>query len=216
MRAWALRILYEIEHRLPFNIVPSAVPDRDLVAVVEGEEKLPPGKALDLGCGNGRNSVYLARHGWRVTGVELIGHALAKARRTTAAAGVPVNLVQGDATRLSDYGVGTDYTLVVDACCYHAIAEERRDAYAAEVTKAAAPGALMLMVAFAEQNTPGMNVTEEDLRNRFTGWEILDAAPMAPEELVQYFDGPKLAKKTLTNGRYRAWRYRLRRLADAA
>ncbi|MFI1436650.1 class I SAM-dependent methyltransferase [Streptomyces lydicus] len=215
MRAGTLRLLYEIEHRLPFNIVPSDVPDKDLVEVIEGEGVLP-GRALDLGCGNCRNAIYLARQGWEVTGVELIGHALAAARRKTAAAGVSVNLVRGDASRLSDYPVGTGYSLIVDACCYHAIAAERRDDYAAEVTKAAAPGALMLMVAFAEQNTPGMNVTEEDLRNRFTGWELLQAAPMAPEELVQYFDGPKLAKKTLTNGRYRAWRYRLRRLPDAA
>lgn len=215
MRPWVLRLLYEVEHRLPFNIVPSEVPDRDLVRIVEGEERLRPGKALDLGCGHGRNTVYLARHGWRVTGVELIGHAMRAARRRTAAAGLDVRLVQGDATRLSDYGVGDDFDLIVDACCYHAISPVQRDAYASEVTKAAAPGALMLMVAFSEQNSPGMNVTVDDLRDRFVGWDVLDATPVEPEELVSYFDGPAFARRTLTNGRYRASRYRLRRHADA-
>lgn len=216
MRASLLRVLYEIEHRLPFNITPSSLPDRDLKEFVEGDPKPVPGRALDLGCGNGRNAIYLARNDWKVTGVELIGHAVRRARRAVAQAGVGVDVVQGDASRLSDCGVGGGFDLVVDACCYHAIAVERRDAYAAEVTKAAAPGALLFMVAFAEQNTPGMNVTVDDLRSRFRGWEILDAAPVPAGELVQYFDGPQFAKRTLTNGRYRAWRYRMRRLADTA
>nr|BAO84854.1 putative methyltransferase [Streptomyces melanovinaceus] len=207
-------MLYEIEHRLPFNIAPSNVPDRDLRKFLEGDPRPLPGRALDLGCGNGRNALYLARHGWQVSGVELVGHAVKEARRKMAAAGADVRVVHGDASRLSDYDMGDGFDLVVDSCCYHAVAVERRDAYAAQVTKAAAPGALMFMVAFVEQNTPGMNVTEDDLRSRFTGWEILETAPVSGQEMAEYYDGPAFAKRTLTNGRYRARRYRMRRLAD--
>src|SRR5665647_363003 len=41
---------------------------------------LAPGRALDIACGEGRNSVWLARHGWRVTGVDFSAEAISKAR----------------------------------------------------------------------------------------------------------------------------------------
>ena len=45
-------------------------PSEFLVSEVQG---LTPGAALDLACGAGRNAVWLARHGWRVTGVDREG-----------------------------------------------------------------------------------------------------------------------------------------------
>jgi SAM-dependent methyltransferase len=47
---------------------------------------LPPGRAIDLACGEGRNAIWLAGSGWRVTGVDFAQAALDKA--ATLAAGV--------------------------------------------------------------------------------------------------------------------------------
>lgn len=47
---------------------------------------LPPGRALDLACGEGRNALWLARRGWQVTGVDFSGVALARAAELAAAA----------------------------------------------------------------------------------------------------------------------------------
>jgi SAM-dependent methyltransferase len=41
-----------------------------LPLLVETAQKLKPGRALDLACGTGRNAVWLAEHGWRVTAVD--------------------------------------------------------------------------------------------------------------------------------------------------
>jgi SAM-dependent methyltransferase len=58
----------------------SGDPAPELVELVEGPAPPRPGRALDLGCGIGTNAVYLARHGWDVTGVDLVHNAVAAAR----------------------------------------------------------------------------------------------------------------------------------------
>jgi methylase of polypeptide subunit release factors len=44
-------------------------------------QALPPGRAIDLGCGSGTNAIFLAEHGFDVTGVDFSAVALAKARK---------------------------------------------------------------------------------------------------------------------------------------
>ena len=56
-----------------------------LAAEVAG---LPPGRALDLGCGEGGDAIHLARLGWQVTAVDVSPTALARTEAAAAAAGV--------------------------------------------------------------------------------------------------------------------------------
>ncbi len=71
----------------------SGLPNRFLVSEVDGIE---PGRALDLACGAGRNAIWLAEQGWRVTGVDFSTVALAEARRLAAERRVAVEWVQAD------------------------------------------------------------------------------------------------------------------------
>jgi len=71
----------------------SAEPNRLFAAEVGG---LAPGRALDLACGEGRNAVWLAERGWRVTGVDFSDVALAKAAELAARRGVDVDWVVAD------------------------------------------------------------------------------------------------------------------------
>ena len=75
------------------ELVWSAEPNRRFAAEVGG---LPPGRALDLACGEGRNAVWLAERGWRVTGVDFSDVALAKAAELAAGRGVEVDWVVAD------------------------------------------------------------------------------------------------------------------------
>jgi SAM-dependent methyltransferase len=59
-------------------LVWSAEPNLFLPPIVEG---LQPGRALDLACGEGRNSIWLARLGWRVTGVDFSVVGIEKAKK---------------------------------------------------------------------------------------------------------------------------------------
>ena len=91
-------------------------------AMVELVTPLPPGQALDLGAGEGRNSLWLARHGWTVTAVDGSSVALDRMRAAADAEGLSVSPVQED---LGDFlRRGDTFDLVVIANI-HPSPEER-------------------------------------------------------------------------------------------
>lgn len=61
--------------------------------LIEAVKNRVPGKALDVGMGQGRNSIYLAQQGWQVTGFDVSQVGLAEAKRLAAAAGVQIHTV---------------------------------------------------------------------------------------------------------------------------
>ena len=56
--------------------------------------------------------------------------------------------VEGDVTRLRDFGVGDGYTLLLDAGCFHTLPADLRPAYVDSVSEAAAPGSTLLLYGF--------------------------------------------------------------------
>jgi SAM-dependent methyltransferase len=75
------------------ELVWTAEPNR-LFAADVGD--LGPGRALDIACGEGRNAIWLAERGWRVTAVDFSDVALRKAAELAASRGVEVDWVQAD------------------------------------------------------------------------------------------------------------------------
>ncbi|OBI04039.1 methyltransferase type 12 [Mycobacterium sp. E2462] len=155
----------------PWDGHPIAEMLRDLV------EKLPPGRALDLGCGTGDAAIYLAQHGWRTTGVDYVDQPLQAARAKASAAQAQVDFVKADVTKLSTEGVGADFALIVDNGCLHNLSDTDRDAYVREVSAVAAPRARLLIVAFLPGGRFGVRgVAPAEMQRRFaTGWTLLSS-----------------------------------------
>ena len=81
-----MNLFYRIAYLVGFKPWDTGVRPPELVAVVEGPDRLPPGKALDLGSGTGTNAIYLAQHGWDVTAIDFTPRPVRAARRKAAAA----------------------------------------------------------------------------------------------------------------------------------
>jgi cyclopropane fatty-acyl-phospholipid synthase-like methyltransferase len=145
--------------------------------LIEGQDALPAGRALELGCGTGDASIYLAEHGWKVTGVDFVAKAVGKAEAKAAASKVAVTFVRADVTRLSSEGVGSGFDLIVDSGCLHGMSAGDRDAYVREVTAVAAPDARLLLVEFvpgASYGVPGIEPAE--VQRRFAAdWTLLSS-----------------------------------------
>ena len=117
----------------------SAKPNRFLVAEVE---HLEPGRALDLACGEGQNAIWLATHGWDVTGVDYSEVAIAKARSRAEREGAQARFVCADLVEHEPEIHTFDLVLVL---YLHITAEARRRV----LTKAAAalaPGGTFVLV----------------------------------------------------------------------
>lgn len=171
--------LFELLYLLRFTPWERSEPPPELVALVEGPTPVAPGKALDLGCGAGAQSVYLAAHGWDVTGVDLVARAIRRARKRARMARVDVRFVEGDVTDLARLNIGAGYSLILDIGCLHTIPPARRDAYAAGVHAAADEDAVLLSMAFGRSTRgplpPG--ISTEEMQALFPGWTIESEHP---------------------------------------
>jgi SAM-dependent methyltransferase len=126
------------------------VPNGFLVAEVT---QLPPNRALDVACGAGRNAVWLAEQGWRVTAVDFSDVALSIARQLAARRGVAVDWVEVDV--LDWQPERRAYDLVCVLYLQVPAAERRR--VLGRAADAVAPGGTLLVVG-------------HDLRNLTDGW----------------------------------------------
>ena len=111
------------------------------VALVAEVSDLPPGRALDLGCGEGADAVWLARRGWQVTGVDLSRVALQRAAEHAAAAGVTVDWRHLDLSR--DFPEG-EFDLV-SAQFLHSWGQFDREKILRRAAASVAPGGILLI-----------------------------------------------------------------------
>jgi len=95
--------------------------------LVEAAPLIPPGRVLALADGEGRNGVYLATRGHRVTSVDLSPVGLDKARRLAAERGVPIDTVVAD---LEDYVITPDSWQGIVSIFCHLPPPVRRRLYA--------------------------------------------------------------------------------------
>ena len=162
------------KHYAGKELVWSARPNRFLVAEASA---LPPGRALDLACGEGQNAVWLAEGGWQVTGVDYSQVAIAKGRDRAAREGLEVELVCAD---LLEYDPPKDTFDLVIALFLHLSTGERRRVLSKAVA-ALAPGGTFLLIGHDLLNltegvggpsNPAVLFTPEDIVGDLPGLEI--------------------------------------------
>lgn len=126
---------------------------------------LPPGRALDLGCGYGRTAIYLAQHGWQVDAIDFVPQAIAEAKKRAAAAGV-AERIQFHVGSVADLDfLPGPYDLAIDVGCMHALGQPLQQKYRDGLRRLLRPGAPYLL--FARLQEPISEASHEE--ERFSG-----------------------------------------------
>jgi SAM-dependent methyltransferase len=130
-----------------------------------------------LGCGLGDNAIFLASHGYSVTGLDGSAAAIDGARTRAARAGVQLTFGVADATDPTGYEGRFD--TVIDSGLYHCLDDDGRRSYAAALHRATRPGARLHLFCFSDGNVNGViaptgAVPEANLRDTLTAnkWRI--------------------------------------------
>jgi SAM-dependent methyltransferase len=146
---------------VPFFV---AKPDESLVSYLD-RGLIGPGRALDLGCGPGRNAVHLAARGFQVDAVDLSPTAVAWAEERAHEAGVDIRFHCADAFALASELSGP-YDLIVDSGCFHHLPPHRRISYRALLDRTLAPGGHLALTCFAA-GAMGCELPDADLYREF-------------------------------------------------
>jgi cyclopropane fatty-acyl-phospholipid synthase-like methyltransferase len=117
----------------------------ELVELIESGDLLP-GRAIDLGCGEGDNAIFLAQHGFQVTGVDFSPAAISKAKAKADAAETEVEFVVDDLTGLRS--VVGQFDLLVDYGTFDDLSRKDRAAYVDQIRSLAKPAAKFLLWCF--------------------------------------------------------------------
>jgi SAM-dependent methyltransferase len=168
-----------------------AMPERARPAVNEGLVELAsdmqPGKALDLGCGEGQNSIWLAQRGWVVTAVDASASVIDDARDMAAASGVDGTIV----FEVADIGAWrpvSRYDLV--SCAFSLPARGMGRSRMLDMAAAAvAPGGTILL-------------TEFDISLRREGW-MAEKYLVSIDELERHLSGFRIERSSVRLARHR-------------
>ena len=140
------KLVFDLQYRFSKPPWDSGVTPPEVVTLIEGGT-IAPGRALDLGCGTGTNSIYLARHGFSAVGVDYSPKAIATARDKARRAGVAVDWHVADATRLDFLTAPFDF--VLDLGCLHTIEPTERVRYTANLARLTRGGSMYMLYAFS-------------------------------------------------------------------
>ena len=148
------------------ELVWSAGPNRFLVSEAGG---LPPGRALDLACGEGRNAIWLAEQGWQVTGVDFSDVAIEKARAIAAKRGVDVDFRVADLLAYEPPEQAFDLVIVF---YLQLVADELRPILD-RAARAVAPGGTFLLVGHDSRNLTDGHGGPQDPRVLFRPEDVV-------------------------------------------
>ena len=147
-------------------------------AFIEAAEAIR-GWVIDIGCGTGDLSLWLAEQGRTVTGVDFLEKPLEAARQKAAERGLSVNFLQMDAVAVCE--LPERFDSATDCGLFHTFDDAGRSAYVSALARLLEPGSRVFLLCFADAE-PGEHgprrVSERELLEAFAkGWRVETIEP---------------------------------------
>jgi len=188
-----------IYRKFPLEVLPWELgrPRKVLVDLVE-KGLIPKGKALDICCGAGTNTVYLAEKGFQVTGIDISSKAVEYARKKAEQANVKINFMVQNFLKLPFKDEEFDF--VFDMGCFHHVEVEDRNTFIKRISRVLKNDGLYLLICFSYKNGPAWNhFTKKQVIHLFSRYfeikEIKHISSVEGDGLKRYFYSVLMEKK---------------------
>jgi SAM-dependent methyltransferase len=170
MRIWIYELIYRI---VPVDWIfgPSSQLENFVDLAIEG--RISSGTVITLGCGIGRESVYLAKKGFQVVGVDFSSTAIQRARRRAKDEGVDVQFVVDDLTNLQH--ISGTFDMVMDFGALNDISRKARELYMENVMPLMKPRGYYVMFSFDSM------LPFDEVMQRFGGDFSIEVLHKGPE-----------------------------------
>jgi ubiquinone/menaquinone biosynthesis C-methylase UbiE len=140
----------EYYKKTPSDEIPWQKTQADYFIKVIDSGKIKPGTALDLGCGTGAKSIYLAKKGFKVTGIDISKTAINYAKENAKKAKVKVDFIVADAVNLS-FLKDKKFDFILDWANLHGISKNKREKYITEIVKHTKKGSKLVLRCFSKK-----------------------------------------------------------------
>jgi len=107
------------------------------------DQRAQAGRALDIGCGAGNYSLYMAQRGYAVTALDFMPQAVAMVKQRAAEEGCDIEAEQGD---IKTWAATEPFDVILDVGCLHSLAPRDRQPYVAQINKLLAPGGDFILI----------------------------------------------------------------------
>jgi len=169
MKRWVYELIYRF---VPVDMIFGSSPKIEKFVELAINGRIAPCKAITLGCGVGRETIYLAKKGFDVIGLDFSPTAIKKARRRAKAAVVEIEFIVDDLTNLRH--VEGTFDLVTDFGALNDMSQKSRDQYMENVLPLTHPGSQYLMFCFDKMLSP-VEVTRRF--EEYFSIEVLETRP---------------------------------------
>jgi len=129
-------------------------------------ETFKPANSLELGCGLGRFSEFMANQGIQATAVDFSSVAIKKAQKRVEENKLKPRYIVGDVTNLEM--LCKPYDVAFDIGCFHCLHEKDQEKYISEIHRLLKPESMLLIWAI-DQSPSGINLTPEYMEKIFAG-----------------------------------------------
>jgi len=148
----------------------TGVPAPEIIRYISGKT---PGNAIDLGCGTGTNLLYLAQHGWAITGLDFAPLAIERAKKKLIK--FQNTLFVADVTKLSNYELPGLYDLGLDMGCFHNLSEAGRLRYVEGLEKWIKSNGVFMVYAFQPKINKEKGISKADMIAYFnTNFDLIN------------------------------------------
>lgn len=128
-------------------------PQPEIVKLIENNE-IPKGRILDIGCGTGDNSIFLAKNGFSMTCLDIAHLAIKKGKTKAAKQKVKVDFRIGDVLKLDEYFNQEYFNAIIDSGLFHTLSDEERSIFAKQIRRVLVKGGKYFVLCFSDKE-PG-------------------------------------------------------------